>query len=103
MLAHNIRKARRALGLTQRQLAKNIGVIHATVSNYETGRVIPDAVRLQQIAQELGVDTNQLMTKLEAQKRPAAKEPDDKDLTTLVTTIASQQQTIARLVELIAK
>lgn len=45
---------RRARGMTQEQLAQLLHVSRQTVSHWETGRVLPDVVTAQQIAQVLG-------------------------------------------------
>lgn len=45
---------RRARGMTQEQLAQLMHVSRQTVSHWETGRVVPDVVTAQQIAQVLG-------------------------------------------------
>lgn len=47
--------ARKAQGLTQEQLAQQLHVSRQTVSHWETGRVVPDVVTAQQIAQALDV------------------------------------------------
>ena len=46
----NIKRARIASGLSQRQLAKKLGLSDKTVSAYETGRAIPPTQTLTKIA-----------------------------------------------------
>lgn len=100
-----IKQARRAAGLTQRQLGDSIGAIYATISNYETGRVIPDANKLGEIAEATGVSTEWLISgkeKPEAEIMEAVPCKWERELLTKQqNVIESQQQTISKLVELI--
>ena len=52
-LPGRIRERRRALGLTQDQLADMLHVSRQTVSHWETGRVTPDLENLTQLAEAL--------------------------------------------------
>lgn len=51
-----IRKARKAAGVTQEQLAEVLGVNRATLSKYETGAIEPSVSQLKTIAAALRVD-----------------------------------------------
>ena len=51
-----IRRARVEAGLTQRQLADQIGAPHTMLSHYEGGRGIPEWGRLALIAAACGID-----------------------------------------------
>lgn len=57
-VGRNIRAAREARGLTQRNLAKLINIDGQDVSRYETGRVLPKPTRLAEIAKTLGRDVH---------------------------------------------
>lgn len=50
-----IKTLRKGRGLTQEQLADNLGITRATVSNYEVGRRYPHISELKRIAQYFGV------------------------------------------------
>lgn len=50
-LGMNIEAARRQVLLSQRELAKEIGVSQVTLCQYEKGRMTPPLDRLEQIAQ----------------------------------------------------
>ena len=52
-IANAIRRRRRLLGLTQKEVAALIGVTHQTYQKYETGVICPSASRLQSIAHAL--------------------------------------------------
>jgi transcriptional regulator with XRE-family HTH domain len=57
-IGSRIREARRLRGVTQAALAKAVCAGTMTISNYETGISEPDAARLAQIMNFLGVDAN---------------------------------------------
>lgn len=52
---NDIRKARKAAGLTQEALAKKLNVNRATISKYETGEISPTIDQLRNIANALDV------------------------------------------------
>ena len=56
-----IREARKAAGLTQKQLAEKIGVKHVSVSYYENGTVSPTYDQIQAIADATGVSVGYLL------------------------------------------
>lgn len=47
--------ARKAHGITQKELAKRCGLAEVTIRQYETGRRFPNAETLKRITKELGV------------------------------------------------
>lgn len=53
-----IRQARKAAGLTQRQLADRLGVSNTSVSNWEKNLSRPDADLIQQLCAILGLQPN---------------------------------------------
>lgn len=55
-----IRSLREELGLTQKELADQIGVSDKTVSKWETGRGLPDISVLGALAEALGVSLSEL-------------------------------------------
>jgi transcriptional regulator with XRE-family HTH domain len=57
-VAARVRQRRVELGLTQQQLAEQIGVTYQQAHKYETGINRISAGRLYQIAQALGTDVN---------------------------------------------
>ena len=59
--ANTIRMLREQRGLTQGELASQIGVSGKAVSKWETGRGLPDITLLQPLAQALGVSVIELM------------------------------------------
>lgn len=54
-IGENIRKYRKAKGLTQTELAKKLGTTQFVITNYERGRNNPTAARLPEIAKALNV------------------------------------------------
>ena len=56
-----IRDLREKRGITQNELAEQIGVSHKTISKWETARGLPDISLLQPLAAALGVSVIELM------------------------------------------
>jgi len=56
-----MRKARKALGMTQKDLADKIGVRELYISRWETGLVSPSIDTLKRIAVVLGVTLDELV------------------------------------------
>jgi len=54
MTTNNIREARRVKDLTQKDLAKKIGLTTSAISNYETGVSQPSVDILKEIARTCG-------------------------------------------------
>lgn len=59
-LAENIRKFRKARGLTQAQLAEKLGVTQYAITNYERGISNPSAEKIPELATILGATIEQL-------------------------------------------
>lgn len=60
-LGKNICELRRAKGVTQEELAAELGVTAAAVSKWEKGNTLPDVLMLCNIADWFGVTTDQLL------------------------------------------
>ena len=76
-----IRNARKALGLTQRQLAQQLGVSNTSVSNWEKGLSRPDADMIQLLCGILHLQPNDFYGTTEpgaSQSRPAVSDEDIK-------------------------
>ena len=56
------KKAREAAGLTQQELATELGVDQSTVCLWETGKTQPRVKLLPKIAELLGCSINELIT-----------------------------------------
>ncbi len=74
-----IRERRRALGLTQQQLAERLGVSAAAVSKWELNTSYPDVMLLPALARALGIDLNTLMG--------FVREPEREEITALLTQV----------------
>ena len=57
-----IAERRKALGLTQRQLAEQISVSDKAVSKWETGRGLPDVLLMPPLCAVLGITVNDLLS-----------------------------------------
>ena len=56
----NIKHYRKSLGLTQKEFAEKLNISDKTVSRWEVGKQIPDALIMPEIAKTLGITINDL-------------------------------------------
>jgi len=68
----DLRERRRALGLTQEEMAAALGVSQISLSAWETGRAWPSLDRLPAMAETYGIGLEQLVRSLIVLKRRAA-------------------------------
>ena len=61
MLNENIKKLRKAKGLSQEELAIKLNVVRQTVSKWENGLSVPDSCLLIQLAEELDTTVSELL------------------------------------------
>jgi transcriptional regulator with XRE-family HTH domain len=61
-VARRVRARRRALNLTQEELAVELGVTHQHVSRIEVGQAVPSLALLVRLSRRLGVSTDYLLT-----------------------------------------
>lgn len=59
----NIKKAREKVGLTQQELANELGVVQSTVAMWETQNSLPRADKLPALAKVLGCTIDELLKK----------------------------------------
>lgn len=57
----NLTKYRKALGMTQAELAQRLNYSDKAVSKWERGESVPDVLTLTQIAQQFGITVNELV------------------------------------------
>lgn len=62
LMSAQLRKARRRMGLTQDDVAREVGIARATYASYETGRRMPDVRTALRIARLLGQPVEQLFS-----------------------------------------
>lgn len=60
-LGENLKKIRTKKDITQTELAKTLGVDKSFVSNIENGKTNPTLSTITNLAQALGVSTNELL------------------------------------------
>lgn len=60
-MINNFKRARLIAGLTQEELAENLGVSRITVHKWESGRTLPRAKRLREVAVALGTTAAELL------------------------------------------
>lgn len=69
LLAENIVRLRKQFGLTQEQLAAQVGVTFQSVSKWETGQTLPDVVLLPKLAGIFEVSIDALLGYLPSQNK----------------------------------
>ena len=75
MLKDKLREARKAAGMTQKQVAQAIGVTESAYCGYETGKRTPDAMKIRRIAAAIGISGDFLLeTGFEYEKKAPAAE-----------------------------
>lgn len=57
----NLHRIRHSVGYSQERIAKKLGVLQVTVSNWETGKCEPSISMATRLAEVLGVTVNDLV------------------------------------------
>ena len=70
MLNENIKRARKAKGLSQEELAGKLNVVRQTVSKWENGLSVPDSDLLILLAEELDTSVNALLGETIQEQEP---------------------------------
>lgn len=60
-LSEKILQSRKALGLSQEQLAEQVGVSRQSISKWETGQSAPELDKLVTLSQVFGISTDELL------------------------------------------
>ena len=82
MIKNNIKKLRLEMGLTQKELGKNIELAESTISLYESGKREPDNATLLTLANFFDVSVDYLLGRTDKPELLAAHTADDShDLT----------------------
>lgn len=77
-IAESLKRFRRELNLTQRDVAETLGVMTQVYSRYETGKYVPRADDVTKIAEAYDVTTDYLLG-LSDEPRPKPPEVRDKE------------------------
>lgn len=75
-----IRDARKAAGLTQRQLAERLGVSNTSISNWEKGLSRPDADMIQKLCVILSLQPNYFYGTESAPAEPGKRTVSDEEI-----------------------
>lgn len=86
MFSHNLKTLRKQKGLSQEELAARLHVVRQTVSKWEKGLSVPDAVLLSQLAEILEVNVATLL---------GENVPDDKSQNELAEQLARISEELA--------
>lgn len=77
-----LKAARIKAGLTQQQIADEIGITKSTYCGYETAKRNPDPQRIKQLAKVLHISADTLLdTGIEKGKAPASTEAETREIT----------------------
>lgn len=77
-----LKAARIKAGLTQQQIADEIGITKSTYCGYETAKRNPDPQRIKQLAKVLHISADTLLdTGIEKEKAPASAEAETGEIT----------------------
>ena len=68
-LGKNIFELRRAKGITQEELAEELGVTAAAVSKWEKGNTLPDVLMVCAIADHFGISVDELLGRIRELKK----------------------------------
>ncbi len=83
IIAENITRRRKELNMTQRELADKLHVSDKTVSRWETGKQIPDALMMPELAKSLDMGINELYGVNRTSEELPVKEPIQEGKVTL--------------------
>ena len=61
MIGNNIRKARKAAGVSQKELAERLQVHQKDISRWENGERTPSAIALAKICRELNASADEIL------------------------------------------
>lgn len=76
-----LKAARIKAGLTQQQIADEIGITKSTYCGYETAKRNPDPQRIKQLAKVLHISADALLdTGIEKEKAPASTEAETREI-----------------------
>lgn len=84
MVGKQIKSLREARGLTQRALAKQLGMAPSTLAMYEIGKREPDNDTLKKFADFFGVSTDYLLGRTDDPTPPDVDEPTEQELEELM-------------------
>jgi transcriptional regulator with XRE-family HTH domain len=110
MLSKNIKKMRRVRGLSQGALGEKIGLKHSTIAGYESGRTVPTADILEDVAKALDIPIEVLLKAENPEFEIDAKTTEEKERDSAMRVIEKQQdmlmeqqKTISKLVDIIGR
>ena len=70
---NNLKELRKAKGLTQEQVAQQIGLTRQALSSYESGRTRPDAETLMKLAEIYSTDLDGILYGQEKRQKAARR------------------------------
>lgn len=69
IIAENIARRRKKLGMTQKELAEKLDISDKTLSRWETDKQVPDALMIPEIAKALELSISELYGVAESENK----------------------------------
>ena len=92
-IARFLKQLRQESGLTQEQLAEQLGVNPRTVSRWETARTMPDFALLVELGRRYGVTADEL---LDGERRTQSTEKEETAMEKIAEYTRQEKQTLTR-------
>ncbi len=90
-----LKKARQALGYTQRQIAEAMGITNSTYCGYETGKRQPDVTKIKQLADILHTSGDALLETGYAYKNHQPDSPQAAEILSIFESLRPEFQQYA--------
>ena len=102
-MKERLKRARKATGKTQKEIADILGITESTYCGYETGKRRPDALKIAQLASALGVSGDYLLGRADdpAPEDVTAKTDNEKTMLRLFRQLDEEKQ--SAFLEILAK
>ncbi len=92
-----IQQRRKALGLTQKELADKLGISDKTVSKWETGKGMPDISSIPELCKILNVSINELLLGEEISQEDLSKKTEENIMSLLNSNHKQRKYVIIQL------
>jgi len=90
-LGNKVRRLREKIGLTQKELADQIGISHSLIGQIETDRIQPSLSTLSRLAEALGVSTCYFLMEEEEPTLPGLERPAVQELVDSVSSWTDEE------------
>lgn len=81
---NRIKKLRKELNLTQKELGKKVNLAESTISHYENGIRMPDSIKLEEFANLFKVSVDYLLCRTNNRKEIVSNPTLDEEITQII-------------------